>query len=40
MSLMDGQLDLPTLAEISGMPREEVLRLVRGLYESGVVDFR
>gem|GEM_PF-1822008 len=40
LSLMDGVLDLATLADVSGMPREEVLRVVRDLYESGVVDFR
>jgi hypothetical protein len=40
LSLMDGTVDLDTLAEIAAMPREEVLRVVRDLFESGVVDFR
>jgi hypothetical protein len=40
LSLMDGAVDLDTMVEIAGMPRGEVLRLVRDLYESGVVDFR
>jgi len=40
LSLMDGAVDLDTMVEIAGMRREEVLRLVRDLYESGVVDFR
>ena len=40
LSLMDGAMDLETMVEIAGMPREDVLRVVRDLYESGVVDFR
>jgi hypothetical protein len=40
LSLMDGAIDLDTMVEIAGMPRREVLRLVRDLFESGVVDFR
>jgi hypothetical protein len=40
LSLMDGAVDLETMVEIAGMPRGEVLRLVRDLFESGVVDFR
>jgi len=40
LSLMDGLLDLDTLVEIAAMPRDEVLRVVRDLFESGVVDFR
>jgi len=40
LSLMDGAIDLDTMVEIAGMSREEVLRLVRDLFESGVVDFR
>jgi hypothetical protein len=40
LSLMDGAVDLETMVEIAGMPRDEVLRLVRDLFESGVVDFR
>ena len=39
LSLMDGTLDLDTLTEVSCMPREEVLRIVRDLHESGVVSF-
>ena len=38
LSLMDGTLDIDTLVEVAGMPREEVLRIVRDLYDSGVVD--
>jgi hypothetical protein len=40
LSLMDASLDLETLIEISGMERNAVLDLVRGLYETGVVVFR
>ena len=40
LSLMDGTLDIDTLVEVSGMPRDEVLRIVRDLHDSGVVDFR
>jgi hypothetical protein len=40
LSLMDGVTDLETLLEISPMPRGETLRVVRDLFESGVVDFR
>jgi hypothetical protein len=40
LSWMDGSIDLDTLVEVSTMPREEVLRIVRDLYESGVVEFR
>jgi hypothetical protein len=40
LSLMDGAMDLETMVEIAGMPREDVLRVVRDLFESGVVDFR
>jgi hypothetical protein len=38
LSRMDGTLDIDTLVEVSGMPRDEVLRIVRDLYDSGVVD--
>jgi hypothetical protein len=38
LSLMDGTLDLETVVEVSGMPRDEVLRTVRDLFDSGVVD--
>jgi hypothetical protein len=40
LSLMDGAIDLDTMVEIAGIPRGEVLRQVRDLFESGVVDFR
>jgi hypothetical protein len=40
LSLIDGTVDLETLVVISAMPREEVLRIVRALEESGVVSFR
>jgi hypothetical protein len=40
LSLMDGTLDLETVVEVSGMPRDEVLRTVRDLFDSGVVDQR
>jgi hypothetical protein len=40
LSLMDGAMDLETMVEVAGMPRSEVLRVVRDLFESGVVDFR
>jgi hypothetical protein len=40
LSLMDGTLDLETLVELAMLARADVLRLVRDLYESGVVVFR
>ncbi|HEY3818717.1 MAG TPA: hypothetical protein VGL81_16215 [Polyangiaceae bacterium] len=40
LSMMDGATDLETLAEIAGMPRDEVVHLLRDLVESGVVNFR
>ena len=40
LSWMDGTVDLETLAQVSTMPRAEVIRIVRDLYESGIVDFR
>jgi hypothetical protein len=40
LSWMDGSIDLDTLVEVSTMRREEVLRIVRDLYESGIVEFR
>lgn len=39
LSWMDGTVDLETLVQVSTMPREEVIRLVRDLYESGIVEF-
>ena len=40
LSLMDESIDLETLIEVSAMRRADALRIVRDLYESGVVDFR
>ena len=40
LSLMDGSLDIETLVAVSGMPRDEVLRIVRDLHDSGVIDVR
>jgi hypothetical protein len=40
LSRMDGATDIETLIELSAMPREETLRIVRDLFESGVVEFR
>jgi hypothetical protein len=40
ISLMDASLDLETLVDLSGMDRCDVLALVRGFYEAGVVVFR
>jgi len=40
LSWMDGTVDLETLAQVSTMTRSEVLRIVRDLYESGIVEFR
>jgi hypothetical protein len=40
LSLMDGTIDLDSVIEISAMSRESALRLVRDLFESGVVAFR
>lgn len=40
LSLMDGDLDLETLIEVSGMAREEALVIVQELHEAGVVEFR
>ena len=40
LSLMDALIDLETLVDLSGMDRDEVLELVRGLYEAGVIIFR
>jgi hypothetical protein len=40
LSLMDGTVEVDVLVEISSMERPEVLRILRDLYESGVVNFR
>jgi hypothetical protein len=40
ISRMDGDaIDLETLVEVSALGRAETLRLVRALFESGVIDF-
>jgi hypothetical protein len=39
MSLMDGTIDLQTVIDISAMPRDEALHVVRDLYEAGIVVF-
>ncbi len=39
LSRMDGFIDLDTLVEVSAMRRAEALRLVRDLYDSGIVEF-
>jgi hypothetical protein len=40
LSWMDGSVDLETLVQVSTMRREEVFRIVRDLYDSGIVEFR
>jgi hypothetical protein len=40
LSWMDGSIDLETLIEVSTLPRDQVLRIVRDLFESGIVAFR
>jgi hypothetical protein len=40
LSLMDGSLDIDMLVEVSGMPRDEVVRVLRDLHDSGVIDFK
>jgi hypothetical protein len=40
LSWMDGSIDLETLIEVSTMARDDVLRMVRDLYEAGIVEFR
>ncbi len=39
LSRVDGATDLETLLELAAMPRAEALRLVRDLFESGVIAF-
>lgn len=39
LSRMDGFIDLDTLVEVSMMRRADALRLVRDLYDSGIVEF-
>ena len=38
LSLVDGQLTLEQLLDISGMPRLEALRLLHGLYEQQIIS--
>jgi hypothetical protein len=40
LSQMDGATDLETLLSIGPMPRPEALRILRDLFECGVVDFK
>lgn len=40
LSWMDGSIDLDTLVDVSTMSRPEVLRIVRELYDSGVIEVR
>jgi hypothetical protein len=40
LSRIDGRADLETIVAVSAMPRDEALRIVRDLYESGVIAFR
>jgi hypothetical protein len=40
LSLMDGTIDLPTVIEVSAMSHDDALRVVRDLFEAGVVVFR
>jgi hypothetical protein len=40
LSLMDEPIDLETLIAVSAMHRHDALRIVRDLYQSGIVEFR
>jgi hypothetical protein len=40
LSLMDGTIDLATVIEVSAMPASDARRVVRDLFEAGVVVFR
>jgi hypothetical protein len=40
LSQMDGATDLETLLSIGHMPRAEALRILRDLFECGVIDFK
>ena len=40
LSRLDGATDLETLVELAAMPRDETLRLLRDLFQRGVVTFR
>jgi hypothetical protein len=37
---MDGTIDLPTVIELSAMAHDDALRVVRDLFDAGVVVFR
>ncbi len=40
LSVMDGTMDLEAVIDVSAMPRADALRIVRRLFESGVIVFR
>jgi len=40
LSLMDGGIDLESIVDVCGMPHDHALRVVRDLFESGVIEFR
>jgi hypothetical protein len=40
LSLMDGTIDLATVIEVAPMPQGDALRVVRDLYDAGVIEFR
>ncbi len=40
LSLMDGTIDLATVIEVSAMPEAQALRVVRDLFDTGVIGFR
>ena len=40
MSLMDGTIDLQTVVDVSAMAPDDALRIVRYLFEAGIVEFR
>lgn len=40
LSLMDGSIELETVVDLCGMPRDEALTLIRDLYESEIVRFK
>ncbi len=40
LSLMDGTMDLETVIDVSAMPTGDALRVVRGLFDAGIIAFR
>jgi hypothetical protein len=40
ISLMDGTIDLQAVLDVSAMAPDEALRIVRDLFEAGIVEFR